>query len=214
MINSFYPAFDQFFNELNSSICYVILRNWEALDDGKLYIEGHDDIDILVADIDAFMKMFDINCVYRFPNRNNYIVRYKDITIRVDVRYIGDGYYDSEWERTILKHRIWSGFYYYVDHENYAYSLGYHALIHKKHLSKEYKYKIANLMKFDYIDEIKLLYEVRMFMDCNKYKATLPKDPGVYFNRYYSSFLEVTWEPLIFLERKLFMLACRFGFNW
>ncbi len=60
---------------------------------------------------------------------------------------VGDGYYDINWQRSMLKNRVRNplGFYVMSD-EDYFYSLAYHAIYQKKAgLSEEYRERLAEM---------------------------------------------------------------------
>lgn len=86
----------EIFDTLNrSSVNYVILRNYESLSDTKIFMDGHEDIDLLCDNISLVKKLLNTRKIYKFPGRNSYTIRFNNIKIQIDIRYIGDGYYDK-----------------------------------------------------------------------------------------------------------------------
>lgn len=179
---------------------YVILRNWENFFD-ELLIEGHNDIDILCYtqnDKQQIIRIFNAT-----PAKNNfYSLKYKfqcgDNVIFLDFRFIGDGYYCKKWESNMVKTRKLNekGFY-TLDQENYFYSLAYHAIIHKNHLSETYNQllKKSNLNQDFYI-------ELLNYMKSNHYYISVPLDRHVgQFNLdFFSKYIRIKREFCSFIN--------------
>ena len=70
-----------------------------------------------------------------------------DQKVLVDCRWVGDCYCEK-WQRKILETRIFqeNGKFFRPDEINYAYSLLYHALIHKKIIARDYEFKLRALL--------------------------------------------------------------------
>ena len=102
-----------FFNYLNKfkKLRYVILRDQNS---------EKEDIDILVNDYFLFKRISDCHS-YKNKNLNfisnsgdplddggfkvsNYI-KINDKVVKLDVRYVGDGYFDTNWQKNILNNR-------------------------------------------------------------------------------------------------------------
>lgn len=131
------------FYELNkySNLKWVVMRNFDDFVDG-------DDIDFLTDDYFYFMRVLDtiekpkggiFNSVSNGGKSvRNYIkVGKKDIPI--DIRYLGDNFYDRKFQQDMLNTRIKhpNGFY-IPNKEMHMYSLIYHAIIHKPKISDTY----------------------------------------------------------------------------
>ena len=178
---------EQIFMALNNSDCkYAVLRNYENMSSGNPFINGHDDIDLLCNDLRSAKRVLNANCRFLFPTVNSYYIRFENRTVNVDIRFVGDGYYDTAWEQKMLANRILFHDCIYVLHpEDYFYSLAYHALFQKKSLSDEYHIKLISLAKSIGItcesvsDFARVLEEHMIF---NHYLYTITRDPGIVLN--------------------------------
>ena len=124
---------EELFFTLNNTTEYIVLRNFETLDN-EYTSKLHRDIDILTNDLWQIpyivnKKNFEING--KIISR----VKINDQLIAFDFRYPGDHYYDKKWASNMLKERILNNGIYTPKHEDYLHSLIYHMLIHKKKIS-------------------------------------------------------------------------------
>jgi hypothetical protein len=172
-----WDSLEQLFQALNQSIDYVVLRNFDCMPT-DYYVGDHGDIDLLVRNkteaehlINA-TKLF--NMTYRVHSKVNISYR----TVRFDIRYLGDNYYDAKWQEDILSSKIIFNNIYVPNHINYKYSLLYHAVVHKKIVAKDYQDKLKEL-GFESKCYVKSLKD---FMNVNEYKITEPQDLSVYYN--------------------------------
>jgi len=187
-------SLEQLFSFMNSQINYVVLRNFEMLPH-NYYSKEHGDIDLLVEDLDDAVYVTGAEKVHSENFRVYHKVRINHEDVFFDFRHIGDRYYDEPWERHILQHRtlLDQGFY-IPGPEDYAYSLIYHALIHKKRIASDYPEKIATALRsikpvkqqdltFDHFYE-----RLMKFLVKNAYGIIQPKDISVYFDDRYRSY--------------------------
>lgn len=170
--------------EAIKSIEYVILRNYESVETA---VEEGEDLDILCSDSDI-QKMIetahavplnekDIGCKDCF----NYYTWVNEEKLLLDIRCIGDGYYDAAWEKNMLEKRILKGRFYTLNQEDYAYSILYHALLQKdKNGAVKYLKEFQKL--FGEQDEEKLLCVLGNYMYEKGYSPSTPKDRWVYIN--------------------------------
>ena len=159
---------------------YIILRNYEEIDEENFYISGHADIDFLVKDGYKFAKV--IHAYPRFIKDDgiHYIVNIGGEKIIVDARSVGDGYYDTKWEKMMLKNRkMFDNRFYVADDENYYYSLIYHAILQKKVLTNDYLQrlnKMASALDIAATTEQKHLSALECFMKTYGFYYTVPYD--------------------------------------
>lgn len=125
-----WTSIDEIFAALNSAECnYVVMRNFECFEQGHVFVNGHDDIDLLCDDIKKIKKILDVRKRFLFPMINSYYILFNDLIVHVDIRFVGDGYYDLNWQKDMLKNKIlYHNKIYVPDYENYFYSLIYHAM--------------------------------------------------------------------------------------
>lgn len=151
------------FEGLPADCGYLIMRNWEGFYDDIL-IEGHNDIDVLCADIksrDRLVQALTAKDIAGNGFHYSFIYRGREVTL--DTRIVGDGYYDINWQRSMLRNRVKHPLGFYVmNDEDYFYSLAYHAVYQKKDgLSEEYRGRLADMntackdfRQEDYIDAL------------------------------------------------------------
>jgi len=170
----------QLFYVLNSTICYVVLRNFECLPD-EYHIEGHGDIDLLVADYDEARRLMNARPVRRQRYRVLNEVSIAEQKVLFDLRYVGDNYYDKCWERDVLKGRTLSprGFYRPND-KDYFYTLLYHALLQKPTVSDDYRERLTRMARHLGIDGIDKS-ALDNYMKQMWYEYVIPIDRSVYW---------------------------------
>lgn len=177
------------FDYLNDNCSYIVLRNWENLFEKDIYTDGHEDIDILCEDREEFVSLIKAHRIHPENTRDNYIIQWNNIKVRVDVRWVGDGYYPSEMERVMLINRVRNQQGIFIPSRNdFYYSLLYHALVQKPFLSEEYMVRLMSIRQDKYDAnreqiEPKLLEELRNYLIVNSLSIEYPNDPGVYLNK-------------------------------
>lgn len=168
--------FEQLFYFLNAVEPYVILRNQEEINDN---IRENDDIDFLVNNHQKMALFLDAKKMSKGSERVNYKIIVNNKFIRIDLRYIGDNYFDIFWQNECMKNRILSENNIYVlDELNAYYTLIYHSLIHKRQIPEKY----LEIFKLSENDLKNKLYK---FMYNFNYRMVEPKDITLYFNRKY-----------------------------
>ena len=181
-----FDSMAQLFYLLNNTLKYCVLRNHECLPD-KYTIEGHGDIDLLVENKNYVKYLTQAKDVFGVSYRVYHTIRVAGKEVPFDFRYVGDNYYDEEWERNILKtrHLLQKGFY-VPDNENQYYTLLYHAYVQKPKVANDYERKLA-LYAFP-IHEIFVSTSINAidsldgFMKRNAYEYVRPNDKTVYYN--------------------------------
>ena len=172
---------EEIFKLLNSTVNYVILRNFENFPD-ELISSKHADVDILTDEkfqIPFFLNMKKINAenVGYSP-----LIEINGKKVKFDLRYVEDGYYDQIWAKNILKHRIKTSKGFFVpSNEDYFYSLLYHMLIHKNKIQKDYCDRLFEIIpdsikekyvRQDFDNLEKLMQILNNFMQKKGYKKT------------------------------------------
>jgi len=179
----------EMFDKLNeSNEKYVVLRNWANLPE-KADLGPHGDLDLLVADKNAVVALLKGKPTTETPNRVQFKVDIGDSFQMVDVRFLGDDYYPSNWQLQILCDRIKhpSGFF-ISKPMDYFWSLLYHAVIHKPQIAEDYQNKLRGMAYamypwlVDYLrfDRSDLLIQLIIGQGYNVIK---PQDPTVFFNK-------------------------------
>ena len=181
---------DELFKKLHNNNCtYIILINYEEITEDNFYMVGHADIDFLVDNSRKFAKI--INAVPRFneDDKIHYLIDILGHEVVIDVRQIGDGYYDTNWERTMIKDRFMFNNRFYINNTiNYYYSLVYHAFLQKETISDDYLERLdamaANL-NIPAKGVNQHLEHLENYMRLNNYWYTLPYDIWVPLKKEY-----------------------------
>ncbi len=174
----------EFFKKLNThkKLKYVVLRNQTS---------KNDDIDILVNDYFLFKRISDSHS-YKTKNLNlisnsgdpveengikvsNYI-KIRDKILKLDIRFVGDGYFDINWQKKILNSRKYHMGHYIPSKENFIYSLLYHIVYHKGFIDKKYVYVLKNNFKLKSVNFKKIAQIIDKYLVTKKYNITRPLD--------------------------------------
>jgi|SaaInlV_150m_DNA_5_1039734.scaffolds.fasta_scaffold04007_2 hypothetical protein len=159
-------------HEILNNINYIILRGFEKINEQiPVY---PDDIDILTDDYD---KAHNLLLPYLITIDNpevGHIIQLGDVKTKIDIRVIGDNYYDKNWEQSMLANKKIHGNYYVMGDDNYKYSILYHCLYHKKQLSAKYLHIVNTLFKTTHHNELVTI--LGQYMEQNNYEVLKPKD--------------------------------------
>ena len=179
---------------------YCVLRNF---DDFPNLDEEHPDIDLLVLNREEAALLLNAVRVHDSP-RVQYKTTINGATVYLDLREVGDGYFDCKWQSRLLEDRqrcAEKGFF-IPSETNHFFSLLYHAIVHKGGLSVEYQAKLEQLAKSGKVlgvcfshsrwiwGDIEALKELLgTYMKQYVYQTVQPEDPtvGVFRLDYISS---------------------------
>lgn len=177
-------SFEELFYFLNSVEPYVILRNQDEISQD---ISEEDDIDFLVLEPKKMAYFLNAKKMSKGTERVNYQIIVNNKKIRIDLRYVGDGYFDMYWQNNCMKNRVLINNMYVLDQENSYYSLIYHVLIHKRKIPKKY------LNDFN-CSVNKLRDELYGYMYEKEYSMVEPKDITLNFNKKYGGDIKFSKE--------------------
>ncbi len=201
-----FSSMSEWFAVLNADpkLEYVILRNFDNYPIDHR-VDEHGDIDILVNDYfrlkglsggKAFKHLLPETDKkfgpavedggYKVANYVNFEGR----DVIVDIRHLGDNYYDINWERDMLASRVKYKGFYVLDQEDYFYSLLYHALAHKTKVSDTYFRKFLQLspklklgLSEESVKNVSLLWDILdVFMRRRGYTYVRPNELNIPFN--------------------------------
>ena len=179
-----WSSFEELFHILNLTSNYVILRNFENLE--EQLTSKHPDVDLLVENKSQIVSILNAKPTNNKSYRVQYNVVIKNKNINFDLRYIGDDYFSYKWEREILLTKVKHKYFYIPSNENHFFTLLYHALIHKNEISLDYIQRFQELKKDlpmnEYVDENLLDYLLN-YMDNKSYQLVEAKDITVGFNK-------------------------------
>lgn len=172
----------EMFAFLDETLPYVVLRNGENLPERFDFV--HDDVDMLVSDASDAVGLLGARKVK--GGGALYEVTVAGRAVKLDLRAVGDDYYDEGWERRMLLRRVRNpGGVYVLAPDDGFFALVYHAVFQKKSIAPDYPSKAAGLARaadvqgrgFD--DWVR---ELDRFMSVNGYGCPRPKDRTVSFN--------------------------------
>jgi hypothetical protein len=167
-----------------SNLPYVILRGYDEL----INNEPIKDIDFLAEDFRKFARIINLVPNKYKPYKGHIFLQGQKISI--DIRFIGDGYYDSLWQKNILLNRKFISFISVPSPIDYFFSLLYHVLVHKNGKSHKYDSELETIYqslpiygKDVYTDSLdwKLTLMINFFK-ANHYMQTKPLDPSVFLD--------------------------------
>lgn len=192
----FWKDLKQLFFVLNNAIDYVVLRNFENIPE-SYFVSEHGDIDLLVSDRNYTKFLTGAKAVYpELDYRVYFNIEFENENVPFDFRFIGDNYYDKNWQLGLLENRVYdkNGFY-KPDKISHFYSLLYHAYVHKLVVASDYEemlLKLAENLGVPYdpssIPEIAKL--LNTFLKENNFEYTIPFDYSVVYNKKFIELLD------------------------
>ena len=184
-----FSSIDEVFILLNQNkVAYLVLRNFEELDNENMFIQGHPDIDLLCEDSMSVVKVLGaFSCRKITPEQygdgTHYYIIVRGKYVSLDLRHVGDDYYCRRWENDLLATRVAYHNFYIPCPEQLFYSLVYHAIFQKKQLSDEYKQRLqrmaGELHLADACHESDFISLLEQFMMRHAYSYVYPKDACV-----------------------------------
>ena len=173
----------EMFYALNNCIKYAVLRNYETLPE-EIYVNDHNDIDIICqSHIDA---AYVLNAKKVFPEdyRVHYVTKVENRNAFFDLRFVQDGYYCKELEKSLIKNRTYNekGFY-TISNDEYYYTLLYHALLHKNQFAEDYKKRLKQMKNVQANTDEEFLKVLQKWLIDNEYFVPIPIDTSVLFNK-------------------------------
>lgn len=181
---------EELFYILNSTTQYIVLRNFEPLPK-NYYLEEHGDIDLLVEDYDDARLTMNARPVFLEDYRIHNKVKVAGQDVLFDLRFVGDNYYDTKWEKELLNTRELDKRRVYVPtKQQYFHTLLYHALIHKPQVAKDYISRLnilrpKNVQKIDdhFFSSAKAHKVLGRYIAQKGYSLSVPYDQSVFVNQ-------------------------------
>lgn len=198
-----WPNFKIFFETLNYLSNYVVLRNFETFP--KIPIDT--DIDFLTDNLEQFIISISADKVFKEDHRRQYQIKINNRKIKIDVRAIGDNYYDCNFSKLILKNKSFNKKFniFTPNNNNYYFSLLYHTLVHKQFISSDYYLKLNKISKkigLKFTENFtRLKNQLEVFLAINSFDLKVPHDSSVFFNNNLLSDLK-KWNPLKIISEK------------
>lgn len=178
------------FEHLARSVDCIVLRNFELLPQGLL--EGDADVDALCRsphDVAAVS-----NAVVRVDANGKFAceAQVAGASLPMDLRFIGDGYYDAAWQQDMLaRAQLQGGCVLVPSLEDHFFSLLYHAKLHKREVKPRYAPRLAELAQqlglpayadAQLTDDATAANLLAGFLAAKRYRATTPLDIWVDLN--------------------------------
>lgn len=159
----------EFFDVLNNTCNYVVLRNFQKLPNQVI----HHDIDILTDDVKNLSNI--LNEKKLSPGKS--LVKIGNEKILLDFRFQEGHHYDEKWAKDILSRReLNSNGIYVPNNEDYFYSLLYHST-KPKQFRDEYRDELIKISK-DVILKDNFEEILTNFEQSKKFVSTYMKDKG------------------------------------
>ena len=173
---------------------YLVLRNYDNLLEKDMYMDGHGDVDMLVADSKVTKDIINAQTYTQHgEDGTHYYTVVDGKRVSLDLRHLGDGYYCTKWQKDMLERRVLHNGFYVMCPEDYFYSLIHHAILQKPRFSEEYQERLSRMATALGIvvpghktakDYVALLEQ---YMRKNGYTYTYPKDIYVPLHKKYIS---------------------------
>lgn len=138
-----YKSISNLFEELKNTN-YLVMRNYEEFENDN-FLTDHPDIDLLCENVKDITSKLDCKPKGDKDDNLHYIVSIKNRVVPIDIRCIGDNYFDKSWQYNVLSRKTNYNGFYVMDKTDYFYTLLYHACIHKKEFKKDYIEKLNSL---------------------------------------------------------------------
>ena len=138
---------------------------------------------MLTSNIDRLVAV--MNCAERKGGRCSYEIKVNDILIPLDLRFIGDKYFDSLWQRDMLANKNFKKNIFILNDIDYFFSLLYHIKLQKFFVKKVYPDRLLELSskiflkidKEDFIADDKYCSDlINGFFKINNYRYTFTDD--------------------------------------
>jgi len=179
-------SYRDLFKALNATCNYVVLRGFEQLPDKN----PEKDLDILTDDFQRLASLLGIFQSSSQPYKGTIFVAGEQVP--VDIRHIGDHYFDIRFQINVLSNRQLKKGIYVPRDDDYFFSLLYHCKVHKGTVKPKYFDILENLaLKLDLNwfeksmlnDDTKIKNILVGYYRAHRYNYVPPIDEGVYVNK-------------------------------
>jgi len=177
--------YTELFRVLNFASNYLVQRSFETLPE----INEEKDIDFLTDNYQRLASALGVLQVKKYPYKGYIYVNGEKIN--VDLRFVGDKYYNVNWQKDMLDRKEKRGEVYSPRIDDYFFSLLYHAKLQKpevklkyvsvfEELSEKLNFDWFNIKKLENDEEIGLI--LKGFYQGYNYFFEDPIDTGVFKN--------------------------------
>ncbi len=201
-----WASVDELFDVLNLTTQYVVLRSSETIVATVEDLSG--DVDILCSNIGEFAAVANARNIWN--SKNFFHVKIKGKDVLFDIRYVGDEYFDKDWQNNIIKNRVLTENNIYIPRaDDHFFTHLYHACIHKPFIYEKYVAKLEKLAKSIGIERLNdscqndknyIIRLLKGYLLANKYKLSIPNDDNVYINIAFMSKLKKISKTKLFIR--------------
>lgn len=185
-----WPTMRALFQHLQRTCPYVVLRNFEQLPNALA--EGDGDLDVLCVDAHDLAAIANARVVVDASGKFDCETEVGGQPLRLDVRVVGDGYYDDRWQlRMLAAAHLWDDCVWVLSPEDHFFSLAYHAKVHKRSVKNAYRSRLRQLggalglaayKDADFTDDDTAAGMLAGFLASHAYRCTMPLDVWVQRN--------------------------------
>lgn len=202
-----WPSLQALFEHLQRSCLYAVLRNFEPLPDRLP--DGDADLDLLCRDAADLAAVANAQIIVQAGGKFACQTQVAGQALQLDVRVVGDGYYDDRWQLRMLQAaQPQGGRVMVLSPDDHFFSLLYHAKVHKRSVSEAYRHRLPALAAgigleahrtADFADDKVAAGLLAGFLASRDYRCTTPLDLGVYCN---GAFIELLHAEGLIWERE------------
>lgn len=176
----------EMFGMLNITSKYLVLRNFKGMPLQNM----DDDLDILTDNYQKAASALGVIQDQKKPYKG--YVRVQSQKVPIDIRYVGDNYYNTSWEKDMLSTRIYNNGVFIPRNDHYFFSLLVHCRIQKLEVKEKYITELTRLawaLKLTWFTnsvftDSKITAEIiNGFFEANGYHYEDPVDTHVEINR-------------------------------
>lgn len=180
-----WKSYEDLFRVLNLTNNYMVLRNFSGLP----HVNEDEDIDLLTDNYQRMASTLGGDQVRGMPYKC--CINIGGASVPVDIRFIGDKYYDAAWEKDMLSTKSFVNGVYVPRSDHYFFSLLFHCKVQKQSVKEKYVgmlSDVAGRFGFDWFspdalaDDDKIIDILRGYFCAHGYHYARPLDPGVYEN--------------------------------
>jgi hypothetical protein len=185
-----WPSLNALFEHLRRTCPYAVLRNFESLP--ERLPDGDADLDLLCRDAPDLAAIANARVVVEAGGKFACETVVAGQALSLDLRVVGDGYYDDRWELRMLQAaQTHGGCVNVLSNDDHFFSLLYHAKVHKRTVSEAYRCRLPALAAelglqayrgADFADDKVAAGLLAGFLVSRDYRCTTPLDVWVHCN--------------------------------
>lgn len=177
--------YHEVFQILNLASNYLVQRSFETLPAKN----EEKDLDLLADDYQRLASALGMTQMKDRPYKGH--IKVGGERVSIDIRFIGDKYYDVSWQKDMLEHKVLRQGVYVPREDDYFFSLLFHCKVQKPQVKEKYYGildQLAKQLKFEWFDTALLADDKKIgeildgYFKTHGYFYEHPIDKGVYKN--------------------------------